>query len=163
MRSIHGISRKLEKMTWRLCVTNSGQGLSLATLCFFPALTFFRSFVAALPPRKKCSMGESRTAKICPYCERKGYVSVAVELPSDRDAQSLRPSLISSSRAPPLVGLDILRFLLFGLNRKLRRGKENEAVVLAHTPVASRNVEKEQRKTRSSHVSGRERYTSRLP
>ena len=30
-------------------------------------------------------MGESGTAKVCPYCEGKGYVSVAVDLPPDDD------------------------------------------------------------------------------
>ena len=30
-------------------------------------------------------MGESGTAKVCPYCEGKGYVSVAVEHPPDDD------------------------------------------------------------------------------
>ncbi len=28
-------------------------------------------------------MGESGTAKVCPYCEGKGYVSVTVDLPPD--------------------------------------------------------------------------------
>ena len=30
-------------------------------------------------------MGEGRTAKVCPYCEGKGYVSVVVDLPPDND------------------------------------------------------------------------------
>jgi hypothetical protein len=32
-------------------------------------------------------MGESRTAKVCPYCEGKGYISVVVELPPDDDSR----------------------------------------------------------------------------
>jgi RecJ-like exonuclease len=30
-------------------------------------------------------MGESGTAKVCPYCEGKGYVSVIADLPSADD------------------------------------------------------------------------------
>jgi hypothetical protein len=30
-------------------------------------------------------MGESGTAKVCPYCEAKGYVSLAIEHPFDDD------------------------------------------------------------------------------
>ena len=33
----------------------------------------------------KCSMGESGTARVCPYCGGKGYVSVPVELPPSDD------------------------------------------------------------------------------
>lgn len=33
----------------------------------------------------KCSMIESGTAKVCPYCEGKGYVSALVELPAYAD------------------------------------------------------------------------------
>jgi hypothetical protein len=47
----------------------------------FFRVNFLSFAVAALPPRKKCSMGESGINKVCPYCEGKGYVSVAVELP----------------------------------------------------------------------------------
>jgi len=110
---------------------------------FFPALTFFRSPLPRLSQRKKCSMGESGRTKVCPYCEGKGYVSVAVEPPPRPRRTKRSAKMISLSRALPLVGFDILCFLRFVLNRKLRRGKGNEAVVLAHTPVASRNVEKE--------------------
>jgi hypothetical protein len=63
------------------CVTNSEQTLVLRAVRFCLVLTFARC--TALPPRKKCSMGDSGTAKVCPYCEGKGYVSVAVDLPPD--------------------------------------------------------------------------------
>jgi hypothetical protein len=59
--------------------TNSGPFKRL----FCPVLTFV-SWCRALPPRK-CSMGETGTAKARPYCEGKGYVTVVSDLPSDDD------------------------------------------------------------------------------
>jgi hypothetical protein len=83
------VSLQLQLRLFRLFCYEFRTAFRLWDNCLGSVLTFIWLLVLRFPQEGR--MGESGTAKLCPYCGGKGYVSVPVDLPPD-DHHSKEPS-----------------------------------------------------------------------